>query len=218
MNAPPSESTAPTAAAGRGGSRPDRHDDSGVGPGRPRDPQVDTAIIDAAVELMRDGGAEALSMEAVANRASVSRASVYRRYANRVDLMEAVFHAVAAQKLNPPDTGSVRSDLVQLVQWLRTVLVDSDGGAMLPVMLGAAKESTEVREALERFTSARRAPTLEVIRRGVDRGEIRAEVDADLLADLLVGAVIYRVLMRNGTIDDAAAAALVDTVIEGAGS
>ncbi len=187
------------------------------GPGRPRDPHVDRAIIDAAVELLRDGGVEGLSIEAVANRAAVSRASVYRRYANRVDLMEAAFNAVSAQKPPPPDTGSARDDLTELVLRLREILLESDSGAMLPTMLGAARENAEVREALERFTSARRSPTIEVIRRGVERGEISPDVDPELLADTLVGSVIYRILMRNGALDDDVASSLVDMVLAGAG-
>ncbi|UDY35631.1 TetR/AcrR family transcriptional regulator [Dermatobacter hominis] len=204
-------STGRATAATDGPTRP-------AGPGRPRDPQVDQAILSAAVELLSDGGVEAMSVEAVALRAGVSRASVYRRYANRVDLMEAAFHAASAQKPEPPDTGSVRTDLIQLVLRLKSVLLDSDSGAMLPAMLSAARENPEVREALERFTSARRSPTVQVIRRGVERGEIRADVEPELLADMLVGAVIYRLLMRNGTIGDRRAEELVDLVLGGAGS
>ena len=189
-----------------------------AGPGRPRDPQVDQAIIAAAVELLGDGGVEAMSVEAVAARAGVSRASVYRRYANRVDLMEAAFHAASVQKPEPPDTGSVRTDLVQLVLILKSVLLDSESGGMLPAMLSAARENPEVREALERFTSARRSPTIEVIRRGIDRGEIRDDVEPELLADMLVGAVIYRLFMRNGTIGQRRAEELVDLVLGGAGT
>ncbi len=183
--------------------------------GRPRDPLVDRAILDAAVELLHDGGLEAMSVEAVAARAGVSRASVYRRYANRVDLMEAVFNAAATTKPDPPDTGSVRTDMVQLVHRLSAVLVESDTGGLLPAMMSAARENPEVREALERFTSARRTSTVEVIRRGIERGELRAGTDADLLADLLAGAVIYRILMRNVTIGDQRAEHLVDLLLSG---
>lgn len=183
--------------------------------GRPRDPQVDRAILDAAVELLHEGGLEAMSVEAVAARAGVSRASVYRRYTNRVDLMEAVFNAAAAAKPEPPDTGSVRTDMVQLIHRLRAVLLESDTGGMLPAMMSAALENPEVREALERFTSARRAPTVEILRRGIERGELRAETDPDLLADVLVGAVIYRILMRNVTIGDQRAEHLVDLLLSG---
>ena len=203
-------SSAPAAASRRpGGSR-------AAGPGRPRDPLVDRAILDAAVELLSDGGIEALTVESVATRAGVSRASVYRRYANRVDLMEAAFHAAAEQKPEPPDTGDVRDDLVQLLTRLSTLLMESDTGAVLPAMLAAARETAEVREALERFTSERRSPTITVLRRGVDRGEIRADVDPELMADALVGAVIYGLLMRNAGLGPRRVVDLVDLVLAGA--
>lgn len=205
-------------AASSAGAAADASSPRQAGPGRPRDPHVDQAILAAAVELLSEGGVEALSVEAVASMAGVSRASVYRRYANRVDLMEAAFHAASAKKPAPPDTGTVRSDLIQLVLRLKSILSDSDTGGMLPAMLGAARENPEVREALERFTSARRSPTIEVIRRGVERGEVRADVDPELLADMLVGGVIYRLLMRNGTIGERRAEELVDLMLAGAGT
>lgn len=155
-------------------------------------------------------------MESVANRAGVSRASVYRRYANRVDLMEAVFHAASARKPEPPNTGSTRDDLVQLVLVFKSVLLDEEGGGLLPAMISAARENPEVREALERFSSSRRSPTVEVIRRGIERNEIRAEVEPELLADLLIGAVIYRLLVRNGKIGATRAAQMVDLILLGA--
>ncbi len=186
------------------------------GPGRPRDPLVDRAILDAAVELLSDGGIEAMTMESVATRAGVSRASVYRRYANRVDLMEAAFHAAAEQKPEPPDTGDVRRDLVQLLTRLSTLLMESDTGAVLPAMLAAARENAEVREALERFTADRRTPTTTVLIRGIERGEIRADVDPELMADALVGAVIYGLLLRNVGPGRARVAKLVDLVLAGA--
>ena len=186
------------------------------GPGRPRDPLVDRAILDAAVELLSDGGIEALTVESVATRAGVSRASVYRRYANRVDLMEAAFHAAAEQKPEPPDTGDVRRDLVQLLTRLSTLLMESDTGAVLPAMLAAARENAEVREALERFTANRRTPTTTVLMRGIERGEIRADVDPELMADALVGAVIYGLLMRNAGLGPRRVVDLVDLVLAGA--
>lgn len=191
---------------------------SAPGPGRPRDPQVDRAIIDAAVELLGDGGVEALSVDAVASRAGVSRASVYRRHQNRIDLMEAAFNAVATTKPAPPDTGSVRSDLIEIVRRVHAALHDTDSGRLLPSMVSAAKVNAEVREALERFTTARRTPTIDAIRRGVERGELRADTDPDLVADAVVGAVMYRVLMRNGTFDERQSSALVDVIVSGTGA
>lgn len=186
-----------------------------VGPGRPRDPLLDRAILDAALELLGDGGAEALTIEAVATLARVSRATVYRRYANRVDLMEAAFIAAAAPPQDAPRTGSVAADLIELIERLNRALVESDSGRLLPVMLAAARDSSEVREALQRFTSSRRTPMLASLLAGVDRGELRDDTDLDLAADMLVGAVIHRMFMRNSVMDADDVTALVDVLLRG---
>lgn len=191
---------------------------AGPGPGRPRDPQVDHDVLEAAVHLLSSGGYEALSVEAVAARAGVSRATVYRRYANRADLLDAACRRFAKPDIEPPDTGSVRGDLIALVRRLAAMLNEDDTGGMLPAVLSAARAHAEVREALRRFISTRRSPSVEVIRRGVDRGEIRTDVDPELLADLLNGAVVYRLLIRNGSIGERRAADLVDTLLAGAGT
>lgn len=188
------------------------------GPGRPRDPQVDQAIIEAAVDLLRDGGVEALSVDGVASRSGVSRASVYRRHQNRIDLMEAAFNAAATAPTTPPDTGSIRTDLIEIVRRVHAALHDTESGRLLPSMVSAAKDNAEVREALERFTTARRTPTIEAIERGVERGELQPDIDPDLVADVLVGAVMYRVLMRNGTFDEEQTSALVGVILSGTGA
>lgn len=189
-----------------------------TGPGRPRDPRVDRDVLEAAVHLLSTGGYDALSVEAVAARACVSRATVYRRYANRAELLDAACRTFAKPEIEPPDTGSVRTDLIELVARLEAMLTEHDTGGMLPAVLSAARAHAEVREALQRFISARRSPSLEVIRRGVDRGEIRSDVDPELLADMLNGAVVYRRLIKNSAVGGRRAAQLVDTMLTGAAS
>lgn len=187
-----------------------------AGPGRPRDPQLDRAILDAAVHLLSSGGYEGLSVEAVAAHAGVSRATVYRRYANRSDLLDAACSVFAKPDDEPPDTGSVRTDLIALVRRLASHLAADDTGGMLPAVLSAARAHTEVRQALKRFISSRRSPTLDAVRRGIDRGEIRGDIDPEMLTDMLIGAVVYRMLIRNGTFGERRSADLVDTVLAGA--
>lgn len=187
-----------------------------AGPGRPRDPRVDRDVLEAAVHLLSTGGYDALSVEAVAARAGVSRATVYRRYANRAELLDAACRTFARPEIEPPDTGSVRTDLIELVARLEAMLTEHDTGGMLPAVLSAARAHAEVREALQRFISTRRSPSVEVIRRGVDRGEIRSDVDPELLADMLNGAVVYRRLIKNNAVGGRRAAQLVDTLLSGA--
>jgi AcrR family transcriptional regulator len=183
--------------------------------GRPRDPHVDEAIMDAVVDLLSEGGFEALTIDAVSCRAGVARASVYRRYAGRVELLEAACRAYAPTVSEPPDTGNVRDDLVHLARSIASTVGRSDAGRLFPVMLSASGSHPEVREALARFSASKRSPSVEVIRRAMERGELRADTDADLVADLLVGAILYRVLVRGGTVGAKRAEELVDMLLAG---
>ncbi len=208
---PTSPTTDATPAAGAPG-----HGAPGRTRGRPRDPQVDQAILGAVVGILSEQGFDALTMDAVAGRAGVAKASVYRRYANRVELLEAACVAFTPAPPAPPDTGSVREDLIRLGTSLVQTLGRTDTGRLFPAMLGAAAAHPEVREALGRFTSSRRSPSLEAIRRGVARGELGPRTDPDLVADLLSGSIVYRVLVRGGRVGPRGVEQIVDTILGGA--
>lgn len=181
--------------------------------GRPRDPEVDRSILDAVAAILAERGFDGLTMEAVAARAGVSKASVYRRYACRSQLLETACHAFGPPPREAPDTGSTRDDLVELLASFAAMIGESDAGRVLPALLGASAANPEAREALGRFTASRRSPTLEVIRRGIDRGEIPAGTDPDALADLLSGAVVFRVLVRSERVSRQRVEKYVDLVL-----
>lgn len=183
--------------------------------GRPRDPEVDRAVLGAVVDLLSERGYDALTMDAVAARAGVGRASVYRRYSGRVELLEAACRTFSPPLPDTPDTGSVRGDLIALVRSSAEIIAGTDTGRLLPSMLGASSAHPEVREALGRFSASRRSPSVEVLKRGIERGELRAGTDPDVVADLLVGAVIYRILVRGGRVSTRRATELVDAVLTG---
>lgn len=184
--------------------------------GRPRDPEVDKAILDAVLELLGECGYEALTVEAVAARAGVGRASIYRRYSGRVELLEAAVRHFAPLRPDPPDTGSVRDDLIAIVKEFTSTLERGGSGRLIPSMVSAAGRHPEVREALVRFSASKRAPTLEVIERGIRRGELRVDLDPQLLVDLLVGSAMYRIILRGEHVSARHAERIVDAVLYGA--
>ena len=88
------------------------------GQGRPRDARVDARVLDATLELLADRGLGALTMEAVAQRAGVSKATIYRRWPSRDHLVAAAFASIS-EPIAIPDTGNVRDDLMAMVTGLQ---------------------------------------------------------------------------------------------------
>jgi len=165
--------------------------------GRPRDPKLDRAILDATLQLLADGGYAGLTIEAVAARAGVGKASVYRRFPGKEEL---VIEAVASLTEQPePVVGAgVRDELVTLLEAIRRKSDSSLAGKIFPRLIGASAENPELMKRYrEQVLDPRRRRFLDVLQRGVDEGLIRPEVDLQHATDLLVGPMAYRNLIRT---------------------
>lgn len=169
--------------------------------GRPRDPAVDEAILSSAAALLAEAGFDALTMEQVANRAGVSKASLYRRFDNLSDLLAATCVAFAPDAPEAPDTGSTRDDMVTLLVHLARTMSSPETGGPLPAILAAAGSNEDARRALSRFSSTRRTPLRTVATRAIERGELPADADPGSVADMLAGAVLFRNLVRDERVD-----------------
>lgn len=183
-------------------------------PGRPRDPELDGAILAAAIDVLCEEGFAGTSVEAVAERAGVGKATIYRRWPTREDLLLAA-GACMGGCAAAPDTGSLRDDLVALVASLVSTLRTTPAGALLPAVVDEAARSPELRCRFDTFIDDRRAPVRHVLARAAARGELRAGVDHDVVVDLLSGPVFTRVLVTGGPLDDDLAGRIVDAVLAG---
>jgi AcrR family transcriptional regulator len=161
-------------------------------PGRPRNPLVDKAIQDAAIDLLVEQGFEAMSMEGVAARAGVGKTTVYRRWDSKEDLvMDAVTCNLTS--LEDPDTGSLREDLVRHVMLFQQTAVTTPIGRVFPrIVAEVADRSALGRLYAQRVIEPRRAMLLAIFERGVDREELPAGTDLDLGIELIVGPVMLR--------------------------
>ncbi len=170
-------------------------------PGRPRSARADEAIIEALLDLLADGTpAEAISIEAVAAKAGVGKATIYRRWANKEALL---VDAVASLKGAPPQiTGeSVREDLMAL---LRPVSIPSytRAGKIMPCLMSELQRSPELQRCFQKITEPRRELMREVLRRGISEGELRADLDIELTIVLLTAPLIARnVLAWTATVN-----------------
>lgn len=190
----------------------DRSPARGRRPGRPRSEAADRAILDATLELLAEKGYQGLSMEGVAARAGVGKATVYRRWPSKVPLV--VDAAIASvESVRPPDTGRVREDIRRLLGAVVGVLTDSLAGRVLPWLVAERLEDPELHEALRAFWAARRSLMFSILERGVARGELTAELDREVVADLLYGPIHYRFLVSGDPLSGAFLDRLVEQVM-----
>ena len=184
------------------------------GPGRPRDARADRAILEATLELAGSVGLGALTMDAVATRAGVSKATIYRRWCSKEALvLDAWMGCFPVEEV--PDTGSLKGDLIANARVLRDAVSTGTFSRVLPQMVAAARVNEELAEVYRDFVAQRRARTRVALERAVVRGELTAGVDLELVQDLLTGPVFYRALMSGEPSSDELIAAVVDIVVAG---
>jgi len=185
-------------------------------PGRPRSAEADRAILTATIDLLADEGYGGVTMEGVACRAGVGKATVYRRWASKSALVVDAMTACREQRTPPADTGSLRADLLVFVQGFADHIRTSDAGRVMPALVAELARNPELARAFrEGFVQPRRARILDAVRRGVDRGEVRADVDAELVADGVVAFLMHRYLVTGMDIDDGAPERVVDLLWRG---
>lgn len=171
-------------------------------PGRPRDEQVDAAILAATRELLVEVGYERLTMTDVAARAEVGRPTVYRRYASKEALVAASVDAVR-QPSPAPDTGSLRGDLRAELLPRAAELGEPLLLQFLAVLLVSNAEGSPFAQVYWRkAVAARRAAFGEMLERAQLRGELADDLDVDLLTDLVGGGMIYQALRPAGVRDE----------------
>lgn len=188
---------------------------SSGGPGRPRSERVHRAILDATLELLAERGWDGLTMEGIAGRAGVGKATVYRRWKSREGVLAAAVDRLVGEEIAIPDTGALRSDLGVLMA-RAVALYRGPPGRMMPGLVSAMARHPEVAEAVRTgFLASRRDALREVLDRGVLRGELRADTDPELALDFLGGPLFYRLLVTGGPLDEALAAGTVDVLLRG---
>jgi AcrR family transcriptional regulator len=186
-------------------------------PGRPRDPQVDRAILAATLELLAEDGFDGLSIEAVAARARVGKTTVYRRWPSKIPL---VVDALTQMKTPTPavvaEDTPTREALVRAMSGF-TKPHEGSAARVLAGLVDAMSRNEELAQAVRSvLVTERERGLVAVIERGKQRGEIRPDVDPRVMVDLLGGPVVLRRLITGGPVNQRLALAIVDLVMDGA--
>jgi AcrR family transcriptional regulator len=182
--------------------------------GRARNPRTHQAILDAAVELLAEIGYQELSIERVAARAGVGKATIYRWWNSKSALViEAMQHGMPLAP--PPQTGDLHTDLRATVTAAAHTFTETPAGATVPALAADIPRDPATAERLRQFLRPRRDAAREVLHRAAASGQLPADVDIETVIDLFVGAIFYRRLVRGLEIDDGMIDQLVSLILDG---
>ncbi len=181
--------------------------------GRPRSEEAHRAILDATMELLVEVGFSALTVEGVASRAGVGKATIYRRWSSKLPLIVEAFGQLPG--FEEVDTGSLAEDLKKMLRGYLQVFHSSPLAAVLPSLAGERTHNPELSELFEPVSKSRRQPLLRTFARAVDRGEVAADLDVDLAADLVVGPIAVALFFKGGRINPRMVGPMVDLALQG---
>ena len=184
--------------------------------GRPRSEKAHHAIVQAAAELLLERGLAEVSMDAVAARAGVSKATIYRWWPSKETLaLDALYHE---WENVPParDTGSLRGDLLSVLRpWARLASTRPYGRVIAALITEAQTDPAFASHYRERFVEPRRDQARVIFRRAIERGEIPADTKTEVALDLLYGPLYHRLLHGHAPLNAQFVGDVIDTVVVG---
>lgn len=181
--------------------------------GRPRDASRDDALRQAALEVMAEVGYRALTMDAVAARARAGKATIYRRWESKLDLVIDTCTQLAQQNLAEPDTGSLGGDLREFLSAFAAFLSGPVGKAA-QALVGELPHEPELAAAFrDTFLIAQRDVLRRILERADERGELRPDAPRGMAVELAGAALIYRLMLTGDPIDLPFVDRVVDQVL-----
>ena len=206
-----------TAAGQQGRPGPDAGLAEPAPRGRPRSAKAHEAILEAAAGLLLEHGLAAVSMDAVAARAGVSKATIYRWWPTKETLaLDALYAEWSLAAPVPKDTGSLRGDLIELLSpWVRLVAAQPYARVIAALLANTRTDPAFAAEYRRRVTEPRRDQAREIFRRAIERGEVPADLDVEVALDLIYGPLYLRLLQDHAPLDDGFVRAAIDMALAG---
>lgn len=184
--------------------------------GRPRSARSHRAILDAANDLLEERGFVDLTMDEVAQRAGVSKPTIYRRWPTKGTLIFEAFSTGFLARQPTADTGSLRGDLLAALRaWIRVVKGTVTGRTLVGLIAEVQRDPELAQVWREQFVGPVRAHHRVMVDRALERGEVSPGTDPEIVLDLIYGSAYHRLLQSHLPLTDRFAQAVVDTVVAG---
>jgi AcrR family transcriptional regulator len=187
---------------------------SGPKPRRRIEGERENEILDATVTMLASVGYDRLTLDAVAIEAKASKATLYRRWETKAELVvDAIARAKGAPQLSVADTGSLRGDLIAMA-CNKGGLNDANSLRVISSVITALQHDQEFADAFhERFLAPAATRTRMVYQRAQQRGEIPEDVDLDLLTPVLGAVILHRAFVLRLPVDDETVERIIDEVV-----
>lgn len=183
--------------------------------GRPRNVEAQKSILSASYELLLENGFQAVTVDKIADRAQVSKATIYKWWPNKAAVVMDSFLYAATARLPVPDTGSAFQD-IQIHATNLARFLTSREGTIITELLGEGQFDSGLAEAYRaRFFRPRRLEARGLLEKGIQRGELKENLDIDICTDLIYGPIFYRLLVTGDTLDETYVQQLVKYAFEG---
>lgn len=184
----------------------------GPRPGRRRDPEIDDAILDAALALFQEDGYRGVTIEGVAARAGVGKATVYRRYPTRAAMVVDAARCKLSLIHELVDTGNLRADLLALLQPLIDRLRGPQGPVLTAFMCERSRDAELAAEWERSVIGRKREHVRSLINGAIARGELPADTDVELVAEM-PAAVVWHHALNGLPIDPALGERVIDYIL-----
>jgi AcrR family transcriptional regulator len=178
--------------------------------GRPRDDAREQAILDAAIELVAEVGYDRLTMDGVAARAHASKATIYRRWPGKAELVVEALKRRVPDPIEVPDNGSLRGELEDVMRQVCGHIAGLDG-SLLCGLAGASHDDPDLASCFRQMMNEKQSPMQAVVVRAVARGELPPG-STHILIDEVIPAVAVMRSLRAEPLDEAFVAHLVHDI------
>jgi AcrR family transcriptional regulator len=185
--------------------------------GRTRSLHAESAILRAVLYLLERKPLRKVTTDAIARRARVSKATIYKWWPNKSHVALDAYLRVMNERVVVPDTGSAEKDFTQQLQSV-TAFYISPLGRLFSQFIAEGQSDSDFQALFRtRFLYVRRDAARVMWRRGVERGDIRTDIDSEIVLDLIYGPILFRLMAGHGTLNDSEAAVMVQAIFSGIG-
>jgi AcrR family transcriptional regulator len=185
--------------------------------GRPRSEESEEAILAATIQLLSEKPLRDISIEEIARKAGVGKATIYKWWPSKASVALDAFVRKTNRMVPTPDTGSLRSDILEQLRSL-AVFYMSPAGHILGQFIAESQIDKEFAFLFrERFTKPMREAVGIIFDRGVERGEIAQNLNRELVLDLIYGLAIYRMIVSDASLEDKLADEMASILLGGLG-